>query len=490
MRRYVLFLLFFAFFVTGCASITAQRVSASFDRPKDCQEFFERVDEKVKETKVRDASSAPVLGFPYLRTNRFLSALKNNLKNDQAKNQWVQWMQKLDLESRKKEIANLPEEKVLSLGFQEKETLMARISSCSSELLEVDLRQPEFHTILHPLVKVPDEYSVLMRTLGLYPLISLPVAMVTDESRKKMRARFEPPLDKFPIEGEIKTFVPLRTTVVHEREIEKIMMESSRDPLGIPLPDKDQERRLVEALAPVLIQDVAASYDRIGEVAWRKGRIEVNPQKPMVYYYFSHAFFKEEPILQINYVFWYSERAGENPPSIEKGHLDGLTIRLSLDPQGKPFMVDVQNNCGCYHLFSPDRQQVERIKSRPWMFDSFVAQWLPDVSGDVHLGLRMNSGWHQVQRVLAIKEISDPIRYELAPYDLLETLPHEEGRRESLFDERGIAKGSERIERFILFSMGIPSIGSMRQRGHHAIELIGQVHFDDPSLLDKNFSFK
>jgi hypothetical protein len=30
----------------------------------------------------------------------------------------------------------------------------------------------------------------------------------------------------------------------------------------------------------------------------------------------------------------------------------------------------------------------------------------------------------------------------------------------------------------------------MRQRGHHAIELIGRAHFDDPHLFDQSFTFK
>jgi hypothetical protein len=95
-----------------------------------------------------------------------------------------------------------------------------------------------------------------------------------------------------------------------------------------------------------------------------------------------------------------------------------------------------------------------------------------------------------VQRLNSVKEAPDPVPYELVPYEVLETLPHEDGRTESIFDEHGIARGSERVERFILFSMGIPSVGSMRQRGHHAIELIGRAHFDDPYLFDQNFVFK
>jgi hypothetical protein len=30
----------------------------------------------------------------------------------------------------------------------------------------------------------------------------------------------------------------------------------------------------------------------------------------------------------------------------------------------------------------------------------------------------------------------------------------------------------------------------MRQRGHQAIELIGEDHFDNPHLFDQNFVFK
>jgi hypothetical protein len=59
-----------------------------------------------------------------------------------------------------------------------------------------------------------------------------------------------------------------------------------------------------------------------------------------------------------------------------------------------------------------------------------------------------------------------------------------------MFDAKGIAVSTERIEPLIFFSMGIPSIGSMRQRGHHAIELTGRDHFDDPLLFEKNFVLK
>jgi len=483
------FLLFFAFSIIGCASTTTHQVRQSFNRPRACEEFFERLDEKVKEAGVRDASSASVTGFPYLRTNRFLSALKERLKDDQERKEWVDWMLDINLQGREKEIRNLPEG-VLPPFSLDREGLLVKMRSCSNELRTHDKTSGTFYSLLEPEAVVKDEYSFFLRTAGLYPLLALPVSAVVENARRKMRNRFGVDLKDISKDGTLRVYVPEKRVLPSAKEIGEILKTSRRNFLKTPRVDEDQTKRLVEYFAPVFIQDVAASYDRFGQVVWNNGRTEIDPGRPVVYYYFSNGFLKGESILQINYVIWYSERAGKNPPWIEKGHLDGLTIRLSLDPHGIPFMVDVQNNCGCYHFFIPEKERVDRILSRPFMFDALILQCLPEVSTNNRLGILINSGWHQPQRLLAMGESPDSIPYELVPYDLLESLPHADGRRESLFDEKGIAKGSERVERFILFSMGIPSIGSMRQRGHHAIELVGRVHFDDPYLFDKNFIFK
>lgn len=494
MKRYLsLFFLPSFLLLLGCTSFLSQRIPQTLERQRPCQEFFERLDEKVREADVRDASAFSVPGFPYLRTSRFLSAFKERLRDEQERKIWVRWMQDLDLRSKKKEISNLPDEMVLSLTSKnrpDRESLYSQAESCSSELLNHDQTHPDFYPLLQSLVDVPDEYSSILRTVGLYPLIALPVAVVTENSRVKIKRRFDADLKDLPVDGSLRAFVPSKVQALGRKRVQEIIEESRKNPLSIPSPDAVGKKELVEAFAPIFVQDMVAPYDRLGEVGWKRHRIEVNPEKPTVYYYFSHAFLRGEPILQINYAIWYAERAGDRPPSIEKGHLDGLTVRISLDDQGRLFMVEAMNNCGCYHLFTPDRERVDRILSRPLMFDAMVPQWLPEISTGDRLGIRINSGWHQVQRLISVKEAPDPVPYELVPYDVLEMLPHEDGRTESIFNEHGIAKGSERVERFLLFSMGIPSVGSMRQRGHHAIELIGRVHFDDPHLFDQNFILK
>ncbi len=80
--------------------------------------------------------------------------------------------------------------------------------------------------------------------------------------------------------------------------------------------------------------------------------------------------------------------------------------------------------------------------------------------------------------------------YKLTPYKALEALAHKNGRSEGMFNAQGMARGSDRIEPSILFSMGIPSVGSMCQRGNYPIALTGRVHFDDPSVFEENFVFK
>ncbi len=482
-------------FLFGCASFTAKPTPLSFEKPEQCREFLNRLDEAVEDAGVKDASNAPVNGFPYLRTNRFTASFKANLKDEGQKEEWYRWMQQLDLKSREKELSNLPDQAIASLDFEDgrkadREWLYAQVKSCSSMLMSEDQGRSDFYSTLFPLVCVPGEYSCLRRTVGLYPLVAIPVAVLTERSLNKARKTFDTDLKDLPVDGQLESFAPVRQASLSDKEVQETIETSSKNPMGIPLPSRNQEETLAWSFAPVFIQDIAAPYDRLGQVVWKDDRVEIDAEKPAVYYYTSYAYLKGKPILQINYVIWYPERAGKRAPSIERGHLDGMTVRVSLDEEGKVFMVDAVSDCGCYHFFSPDKERVERVRPRPFSFDPFVPEWLPAVSSGERLGIRINSGWHQVQRLVSVKEVSDPIRYSLARYDILEALPRESGGTESIFNSKGIAKSSKRTERIILFSMGIPSVGSMRQRGHHAIELIGKDYFDNPYLFDENFAFK
>jgi hypothetical protein len=484
----------FLLLLLGCIPLSPRPSPPSSETEQGCQQFFDQLEEKVKGTGVREASSFPVPGFPYLRTNRFLSAMRARVKEAEQKEQWLQWMKELDLQAREAEISNLPDESVRLLWPTEaaqpdRKGLYRRVKTCSDALLSRDRAFNGFNASIDSRMGVPEEYSFWRRAVGFYPLMVIPVAIASHNALVKTRSWFEMDLQDFPVAGKIRGYGPAKTFSLDEKTLQATMDESRRNPLRVPLPADTRKEALAVFFSPVIFQDVASSRDRVGRVVWKDGHIQIDPERPTVYYYFSHAFLKGEPVLQINYVFWYSERAGESSPWIERGRVDGLTLRVSLDLRGKPFMVDVMNNCGCYHFFAPAQDRAVQILSRPFGPDPFVPQRLPAVPSGNQLGVRITSGWHRAVRLLSVEEVADSIPYELVPYDNLKALPHEMDGTKSLFDGKGIVKGSQRPERFILFSMGIPQIGSMREQGHHAIDLIHRVTFDDPHLFDQNFVF-
>jgi hypothetical protein len=487
-------LLIVLFLSWGCATVGPSRVATQFERSSACQGSLEAVDIAIRGAGVGDASSFPVPGFPYLRTNRFLLAMKDHAKTEPEKDEWLQLMRQLDEESREKEILNLPETALSRLqqngaATGDRQAVLAEARGCAQELFRHDSARPGFHETLSSLLKAPDEYSSLRRGMGLFPIVSIPVNVVSERMKKRFQAWYNEPIDQLPVEGGLRVFTPRLEAGLSQSAVAGMLKSASANPLGIPFLDEVEQNKLAVFLAPVLIQDVVGLHDRIGRVSWKQGKPEVDPLNPTVYYYFSHALLHDHPILQINYVVWYSERTGDQSPRIERGHLDGLALRVSLDQEGTPFMVDMMNNCGCYHFYSPKREAVLQAKSRPWGLEPFVPQWLPGVSPGERLGIRVNSGWHQVERLLPVASSKNAFEYDLIPYHLLESLPDGSGGSRSMFNAEGIAVGTGRIEPLIFFSMGIPSVGSMRQRGHHAIELTGHAHFDDPLLFERNFVF-
>jgi hypothetical protein len=152
-------------------------------------------------------------------------------------------------------------------------------------------------------------------------------------------------------------------------------------------------------------------------------------------------------------------------------------------------MVDIMNNCGCYHFYAPRKERVAKIIPTSNGLYPFVPVWLPPDYPDKPLTLRVNSGWHQVEHLYALAAPADALAYRLIPYDHLEALSHADGSYESVFTAAGIMKNSTRIEPYIFFSVGIHDIGYMRQRSHHAVKMIGRAHFTDPDILDGNFVF-
>ncbi len=484
--------------VTGCAALNRDQPVAGRARPPECAEFYRLLDAAVREAGVGDAAGASVPGFPYLRTSRFVAGLAPELVSGEERGAWVAWMRGLDLEARNREIRNLPrsamERLAARLGLApDREALAARAAVCSSELADHDRRESGFFGNLESRANVADEYSTAMQVAGLYPVAALPVLVLTVRAQEKFRSWHRLPVEKLAWRGEPVAYLPRAANAYSTAAVSAILGRSARNPLGVSQPSIADEKALLSMFAPVILQDQAGGDDRIGAVIWGRERPEVDGGNPTLYTYLSHGRAGGEVVLQLNYVLWYPARSGPDAPWIEHGPLDGLTLRISLASDGTPFMLDAMNNCGCYHFFVPRQASLARIRQLKNELAPFVPRYLPEEFPAKRLLVRVNSGWHQIDHIGTLSSAAPPEHaslYTMAPYDDLESMPAGPGERASLFDPRGIAKGSERIEPYILFSMGVPDVGSMRQRGHHAILFIGRDHFDDPGLFDRNFEFR
>ena len=481
--------------IQACAGLDRHKATEKLPRDQKALAFFVELDRVTQKYKVADASRFPISGFPYLRTDRFLEGMKDKLIGPEQEHLWIEWMQKLDLQSREKEIANLPKAALLELAEQtgeppDREAVYEQIRVYSNHLFSSDRRYPEYAAAVKKAVFVPDEYSTIRRILGLYPVAVIPVSIATNKANTRYKHWHQIPPEELETYGRLTTFVPPKATKSFNHvEINRLFDSQNHDAFGLPLLTQEDIVKLAHMFAPVITQDVNAEYDRFGRVFWDKHQVTIDPKLVTVYYYISYVFVDGIPATQMNYAIWYSGRMGDNSPWIERGPLDGLTLRITFDSIGRPVMADVMNNCGCYYFFIPNKKYVREVIEKPNDFEPLIPTWLPDEFPWKRIHLRVNSGWHQVQHIHAGDIPDETIIYELLPYDVLKSLPQEDGLKESVFTPDGIMKNSSRIEPYILFSMGIPNVGYMRQRGHHAIKLVGREHFTNPYIYDKNFVF-
>ncbi|MFZ0728295.1 MAG: hypothetical protein WAM61_21135 [Desulfobacterales bacterium] len=482
-------------FLHACAGLAPQQKALPSGRPSEAESFLATLDAAVTDAGVLEASSYKVPGFPYLRTDRFLAAMPARLVDEKEKELWIEEMFRLDVAARKKEIRNLPDETVERLSPEpgatvDRESFLAKTSLATASLLEHDRQQPYFFETVKAAATVPEEYSTAMRVFGLYPVAAVPITIATRVAYDTFKKWHRSPLSDLTVEGRLTVFAAEGDRCGAAGSPATLFAAARRNAFGLPELGDAETAALVRFYAPVISQDTVAGYDRFGEVFWQDRTVAIDQRQPALYFYITRSFIDRQPVWQINYVFWYSERSGRRAPAYEKGPLDGLTLRLSLDRDGQPVMVDIMNNCGCYHFYVPRRERVAKTIETVNGLYPFVPAWLPPEFPDQPLTLRVNSGWHQVEHVSASPAPADALRYRLLPYDGLEALPHADGSHESVFTAAGIMKNSSRIEPYIFFSVGIPDIGYMRQRGHHAVTMIGRAHFTDADIFDGYFVFR
>jgi hypothetical protein len=447
-----------------------------------CLDLYGAVDQAVAQHGVPPSYPSRIQGFPYLRVNRFLADYRNQPLDTLALKVWLENLADLDHEARQVELNTLPAAVLVELTarYVTQGTLPSDLVRCSQLLRAYDLSQPARLELLRARAVVPEDYLALNRVLGLYPLTALPVRYGVFRWQEETRRVFALPLASLPITGKLQRFQPPQGLASESVSL------LSRDVLGIPILAPASLTTLFAAHAPVWEIDVTGDFDRPGTPHWREDGIPtVNPDEPVVYRYPSYSRWQGRVLLQLNYLIWFAERPRTGPVDMLGGALDGLIWRVTLDEQGLPLLYDSIHTCGCYHLFFPSSNLRLRPEARQEAEPPLLAQGAPRLSKGERITLRISSGSHYIQRVYA--DLPTGSSYAWRDYAALYAVRTADGSSRSLFGPDGLVPGTERGERWLLWPMGVPSPGAMRERSHHVTAFLGRRHFDDPGLLEKLF---
>jgi hypothetical protein len=459
----------------GCA--TLERPVGLQSAEVACFDLFEEVDTQIGQAGLRDEGDSALAGFPYLRSNRLLAALAEKADEGARLDSWLQHLGDLDARARRLELQRYG--KVIA-GLTTA-ALTERLARCREDLLAKDRLDPARLARLREASHVPDDYVLWWRVAGLYPLTAPIFTMGINRWHRQTHATFATPLEELPLRGRLRRWaagahkLPTAGTI-------KDWLANQRDSLGVPILDDRQLEALFARFAPVWEVDVADGNDHIGGIRWQDGP-HVDTHRPSEYRLLSYTFLNGQVLPQLNYLVWFPARPGKD---IYSGWLDGVWWRVTLGPDGEPWMYDSIHSCGCYHMFflSP-ALELRKDRARFYVEEPLLPQQAPQGERMV---LRIGSARHYVERVYASNESTELTPLQPDSYDTLRALPATDGSgSHSLFGRHGLVAGSKRPERMLLWPTGIRSPGAMRQWGRLATAFVGRRHFDDPHLIDTLF---
>ncbi len=492
--KYSVLILVLLFFV-GCSSLSSNSNDSDLttnEEYQSCRHFFTKLDQAVQQSGVTDASATQIKHYPWLRANRFLASFGNEKLNREEFSAWIDRLQQLDLVARNAENQNLSSNSRKVLGFNNGFELNTATSNCSSVMRTHDIQNTEN---LRKAIKVPTEYQSWKRVLGIYPLTSLGVFIGANKLKKEIKTTFSTNANENLLRKELNIYSPqAKHLKLHtQTHIAEILKTSANNPLGIPEPNSEQRKKLFATFAPVWAIDTNTEDDLIGQPAWLNDKTIINTNKAYVYQLISHTRNADKILLQLNYIIWFPARTLTSHFDILGGKLDGITWRVTLDEDGSPLLYDSMHNCGCYHKFFPSNRLQQKPK-QGYEEALFVPAAAPNVKVGQRVVIKVANLTHYIE---AIKAYSDKqilnatdTHYLFENYEKLKTMRHTRDTTRSLFRPDGIIADTERLERWILWPMGIPEPGAMRQWGHHATAFVGQRHFDDPNLIERYFQYK
>lgn len=433
---------------------------------ESCRAWFQALDYALAEAGVHDAGSQRIPGWPNLRSTRWLAFLQRQVANDDQAAQWLALAQEEARTGWVSELAQLsPAPPVLA----EYEDWRRQVKLCLDHMAETTV----FYGV--PRIPIADSYADWMRVAGLYPITGTLARPSMNNYRADMARRFKRPA-RLPMRHYRPEPFPGSPPPPEELQF---------NPMEIPQPGIGAAQALLAHYAPVISVADTRIFNQPGAITFRDGKPAVDVERPTAYTWISWTRFRGHNLLQLNYQFWFSERPRKGVFDLFGGSLDSLIWRVTLKPDGNVLLYDSIHGCGCYHKVYPVARGLKLENENP--SSPVIYPGLAPNAVQQSVSLVLEPDTHYVVRVEPFKPGQQLERYGFASADTLRALPAGNGDFRSLYNARGLIPLSARPERFLLWPLGVPSAGAMRQPGTHAIAFLGKRHFDDPLLLETIF---
>ena len=475
--------------LAGCASAPTVEVTQAEGSVDACRRWYADVDRLVERFQARDVQDGRVEGFPQLRQSRFVASFREQAQvSDAAFDAWYEHMRRLGEEGDSVEIANLPDLAFRGVVSQRRaatrDEATARTRACAEVLSEFDRSRPERRELLLAHPGVPDSYSTLARVLGLYAITRWPFSAGVSRWQDETQAVFSAGPE--PLGGAEQRYVPASTVPADDPASALVL--APRDALGVPRLSDALKKRLLDHHAPVIALSPLGDFDRFGEMTLSpEGRGVVDSTKPVVYRRVAFTRYGGSTLVQLVYLYWFSERPKTGLFDLLGGALDGVMWRVTLDEQGQPLLYDSAHACGCYHLFFPTPGLRAKPPPEAGMEWAFVPASAPKLAAGERVVLRLAPRTHYLNAVANTADFSGR-PYPSLDAARLRSLPlRGSADRRSLYGTDGIVPGTQRGERYFFWPMGVRDAGAQRQWGHHATAFVGRRHFDDADLIERRF---
>ncbi|WP_426416427.1 hypothetical protein [Aestuariirhabdus sp. LZHN29] len=457
---------FASLLLTACAAIAP----LPSPEPQACGERLVQLHQQATQAGIADGQELALPPYPYLRANRTLWSLLGQLDNEHKRREWLDLSAELGAAALRSDHANLASRsdlRALERCLQQQAESLALVADWPATLAATPY---------------PSSYRAELQALGLYPLTKYLMRLPLQSLHNELRARYEqgPQLTT-------RTYQPASPLSLDQDRVQRWMTSAYREsPLSLPRLSTERQTQLLNHYAPRWQIEQGGSFDRPGRPYWKEELAMVDSQNPVTYTQAGYTRWQGQWLLQLSYLVWFSERPSTAWGDIYAGRLDGLYLRVTLDTEGKPMLLDSIHPCGCYFSVIPLRDD---LRLRPDAELGEPPLLLPPLAfaAGKRLQVSISSGDHMLIGAQWVDADLPGSPYLLQPQNSLRHLANGEGSRSLYSPPYALVHGTQRQEEILLWPSGIQAPGAMRQWGHHPIAFSAMRHFDDPDLLIQLF---